>query len=148
MLIRLKCRPSENCCRAVMGLGWWGWAKRDQAEMGLTCWPPISNKMEWKWIYFEALPRQICLIILQLIGVILLCILCKFEANWFRQSFEKIHFYPILFDVGDPQYVMWLADVPVRDLERIDILEHFSYPTPSSQTHPTPLLCLWCHIMS
>ena len=52
--------------------------------------------------FFESLPGQICMIISQLIGVILLCILCKFEANLFRQSFKKIHFNLILFDIGNP----------------------------------------------
>ena len=51
--------------------------------------PPTSNKKRFKSIFFKAYPAWICFKFTQLISTILLCILCKYEANPCRESFEK-----------------------------------------------------------
>ena len=51
--------------------------------------PPTSNKMTMEIFFFEALPEQICFRISQFIRTISLYIVCKFQVNLFRQSFEK-----------------------------------------------------------
>ena len=66
-------------------------------------WPPTSNKRRFKSIFFEAFPAWICFKFTQLISTIPLCILCKYEANPCRESFEKkIDLNLLLFDVGGP----------------------------------------------
>ena len=51
-------------------------------------------------LFFKAFPAWICFKFTQLISTILLCILCKYEANPCRESFKKIDLNLLLFDVG------------------------------------------------
>ena len=64
---------------------------------------PTSSKMTVEMFFFLVLPEWICFRISQFIRTISLYIVCKFQANPFRQSFKKNHIsMVILFDVGGP----------------------------------------------
>ena len=80
--------------------------------------PPTSNKMTMEMFFFKALPEQICFKISQFIRTILLYIVCKFQANLFRQSFEKKYIsMVILFDVGGPHDIIMADDTRREDLK-------------------------------
>ena len=51
-----------------------------------------SNKRRFKFIFFEALSTWICFKFIQTIGIISLCIVCKYEANPCSKSFRKNRF--------------------------------------------------------
>ena len=75
--------------------------------------PLHQIKGDLNLFFFKAFPAWICFKFTQLISTILLCILCKYEANPCRESFKKIDLNLLLFDVGGPSSLV-MAGIQVN----------------------------------